>query len=46
MIIKILYHGYPNVTTSIIWSSGADFSTWFSPAYAHILGIQGLLQIH
>ena len=34
--------GYPNVTTSIIWSSGADFSTWFSPAYAHILGIQGL----
>ena len=34
--------GYPNVTTSIIWSSGADFSTWFSPKYAHILGIQGL----
>lgn len=34
--------GYPNVTTSIIWSSGADFSTWFSPKFAHILGIQGL----
>ena len=34
--------GYPNITTSIIWSSGADFSTWFSPEYAHILGIQGL----
>jgi len=35
-------NGYPNITTSIIWSSGADFSTWFSPKYAHILGIQGL----
>ena len=39
---KNFIQGYPNVTTSIIWSSGADFSTWFSPAYAHILGIQGL----
>ena len=34
--------GYDKITTSIIWSAGADFSTWFSPAYAHILGIQGL----
>ena len=34
--------GYSKITTSIIWGSGADFSTWFSPAYAHILGIQGL----
>jgi len=34
--------GYDKITTSIIWGSGADFSTWFSPAYAHILGIQGL----
>ena len=35
--------GYPNVTTSIIWSSGADFSTWFSPAYAHIPVFKDLL---
>ena len=34
--------GYTKLTTSIVWGSGADFSTWFSPAYAHILGIQGL----
>ena len=34
--------GYTKITTSIVWGSGADFSTWFSPAYAHILGIQGL----
>ncbi len=34
--------GYSKITTSIIWGSGADFSTWFSPKYAHILGIQGL----
>jgi len=34
--------GYSKITTSIIWGDGADFSTWFSAAYAHILGIQGL----
>jgi hypothetical protein len=34
--------GYDRLATSIIWGAGADFSTWFSPAYAHILGIQGL----
>ncbi|GGA75505.1 hypothetical protein GCM10011369_16710 [Neiella marina] len=34
--------GYNNITTSIIWGDGAVFSTWFSPLYAHILGIQGL----
>ena len=34
--------GYDKITTSIIWATGADFSTWFSGAYAHILGIQGL----
>jgi len=34
--------GYPRITTSIIWGEGSAFSTWFSPAYAHILGIQGL----
>ena len=34
--------GYSKITTSIIWGSGADFSTWFSPKTAHILGIQGL----
>ena len=34
--------GYDKITTSIVWGSGADFSTWFSSAYAHILGIQGL----
>lgn len=33
---------YPKLTTSIIWGSGHVFSTWFSGAYAHILGIQGL----
>ncbi len=34
--------GYNKITTSIIWGDGAVFSTWFSPAFAHILGIQGL----
>jgi endoglucanase Acf2 len=34
--------GYERITTSIIWGDGAVFSTWFSAAYAHILGIQGL----
>jgi len=34
--------GYNKITTSIIWANGADFATWFSGAYAHILGIQGL----
>ena len=34
--------GYPRITTSIIWGDGSAFSTWFSPAFAHILGIQGL----
>lgn len=34
--------GYNKITTSIIWGDGAVFSTWFSGAYAHILGIQGL----
>lgn len=34
--------GYNRITTSIIWGAGASFSTWFSPAVAHILGIQGL----
>ena len=34
--------GYNRITTSIIWGDGASFSTWFSGAYAHILGIQGL----
>ncbi len=33
---------YPRMTTSIIWGNGHVFSTWFSGAYAHILGIQGL----
>lgn len=33
---------YPQITTSIIWGDGADFATWFSRRYAHILGIQGL----
>ncbi|MDD1779771.1 PEGA domain-containing protein [Enterovibrio sp. ZSDZ35] len=33
---------YNQITTSIIWGQGASFSTWFSGAYAHILGIQGL----
>jgi len=34
--------GYNRITTSIIWGDGADFATWFSPDFAHILGIQGL----
>ena len=34
--------GYNRITTSIIWGDGAVFSTWFSGAFAHILGIQGL----
>ncbi|MCP4091228.1 MAG: DUF5011 domain-containing protein [Gammaproteobacteria bacterium] len=34
--------GYDRITTSIIWGDGAVFSTWFSPLFAHILGIQGL----
>jgi endo-1,3(4)-beta-glucanase len=34
--------GYNRITTSIIWGEGATFSTWFSGAFAHILGIQGL----
>ncbi len=34
--------GYDQITTSIIWGDGASFSTWFSGAPAHILGIQGL----
>jgi endoglucanase Acf2 len=34
--------GYNRITTSIIWGDGATFSTWFSSAFAHILGIQGL----
>jgi endo-1,3(4)-beta-glucanase len=33
---------YNKLTTSIIWGNGHVFSTWFSGAYAHILGIQGL----
>jgi beta-glucanase (GH16 family) len=33
---------YNRITTSIIWGNGTSFSTWFSGAYAHILGIQGL----
>lgn len=34
--------GYDRITTSIIWGEGSAFATWFSGAYAHILGIQGL----
>jgi endoglucanase Acf2 len=34
--------GYNRITTSIIWGDGSAFATWFSPAFAHILGIQGL----
>ncbi|MET0356031.1 MAG: glycosyl hydrolase, partial [Cellvibrio sp.] len=34
--------GYTKMTTSIIWGNGHVFGTWFSGAYAHILGIQGL----
>jgi len=33
---------YNKITTSILWGAGGVFSTWFSPAFAHILGIQGL----
>ncbi|SFD14151.1 Endoglucanase Acf2 [Microbulbifer thermotolerans] len=33
---------YDKMTTSIIWGNGHVFATWFSGAYAHILGIQGL----
>ena len=33
---------YQEITTSIIWGDGAVFSTWFSGASAHILGIQAL----
>lgn len=33
---------YPKLTTSIVWGNGHVFTTWFSDAYAHILGIQGL----
>ncbi len=33
---------YDKMTTSIIWGHGSVFATWFSPAFAHILGIQGL----
>ena len=40
------YDNFPNdydkLTTSIVWGLGAVFATWFSPATAHILGIQGL----
>ena len=40
------YDNFPSnfsqITTSIIWGDGHVFSTWFSGAYAHILGIQGL----
>jgi endoglucanase Acf2 len=36
------FPGYEHLTTSIIWGDGVDFATWFSGAYAHILGIQGL----
>ena len=34
--------GYSRITTSILWGDGGVFSTWFSGAFAHILGIQGL----
>jgi endo-1,3(4)-beta-glucanase len=34
--------GYDRMATSIIWGAGGVFSTWFSGAFAHILGIQGL----
>ncbi|MEL7186285.1 MAG: glycosyl hydrolase [Pseudomonadota bacterium] len=34
--------GYGRITTSIIWGDGSAFATWFSGAFAHILGIQGL----
>jgi endo-1,3(4)-beta-glucanase len=34
--------GYTKLATSIVWGAGGVFSTWFSGATAHILGIQGL----
>ncbi len=34
--------GYNRITTSIIWGEGSAFATFFSGAFAHILGIQGL----
>jgi len=34
--------GYNKIATSIVWGNGAVFSTFFSAAFAHILGIQGL----
>ena len=34
--------GYNRITTSIVWGDGSAFATWFSSAFAHILGIQGL----
>jgi endoglucanase Acf2 len=34
--------GYGRITTSIIWGDGSAFATFFSGAFAHILGIQGL----
>ena len=34
--------GYSRITTSIIWGDGSAFATFFSGAFAHILGIQGL----
>lgn len=41
-----IYRNFPEsydpLTTSIVWGSGHEFTTWFSEAYAHILGIQGL----
>jgi endoglucanase Acf2 len=33
---------YDKIATSIIWGDGAVFSTFFSAAFAQILGIQGL----
>ena len=33
---------YNKIATSIIWGDGAVFSTFFSAAFAQILGIQGL----
>ncbi|UCC14464.1 MAG: DUF5011 domain-containing protein [Gammaproteobacteria bacterium] len=34
--------GYNKIATSIVWGDGAVFATFFSGAYAHILGIQAL----
>lgn len=40
------HHNFPEAydkpTTSIVWGTGHVFTTWFSEARAHILGIQGL----